>query len=360
MNGRLLDRVVADADDQVGAIDRLVHVVALGQCGGSHPQLGAAALGADAGDRALAHLGVEERNADAPDALGQQAGEPWPAAGGAEHYERTLGLHQQGCSVLDRSGGCHREFDRMDRNDLQIVRHGLAGNVFGQFEVHGAGALFGRQPERLSNDGRDARRADDLPRRLGQRLHRRDDVDDLEARLARRHDRLLSGDQHHRHGAEVGIRRTGDQVQRARTECGHADAGLPRQPAMRRRHERSRLLVSRDDQLDARLPQRFDDIEVFFARDGEDSRDAFVLECLDEQVGCFHGGSPDIHYWDRTPAWTGSPATSSAAVSTEPLIDSVQYSVVRPRPPKATLVSDMPTVLRITWTGSARWFSTQA
>ena len=57
--GRLLDRVVADADDQVGPVDRLMHVVALGQRRRAHVELGAAR------DRALAHLRVKERNADA-------------------------------------------------------------------------------------------------------------------------------------------------------------------------------------------------------------------------------------------------------------------------------------------------------
>ena len=56
---RLLHRVVADRDDQIGAIDRVMHVVALGQRGGAHVETGAA------GDRALAHLGVEERDLQA-------------------------------------------------------------------------------------------------------------------------------------------------------------------------------------------------------------------------------------------------------------------------------------------------------
>ena len=39
---RLLDRVVADRDDQVGLVDRLVDVVALGQRGRAHVEVGAA------------------------------------------------------------------------------------------------------------------------------------------------------------------------------------------------------------------------------------------------------------------------------------------------------------------------------
>ena len=55
--GRLLDRVVADGDDQVGPVDRPVHVVALGERGGAHVEVGPAR------DGALAHLRVEERHA---------------------------------------------------------------------------------------------------------------------------------------------------------------------------------------------------------------------------------------------------------------------------------------------------------
>ena len=54
--GRLLDRVVPDGDDEVGLVDRLVDVVPLREGGGADVELRAA------GDRALAHLRREERN----------------------------------------------------------------------------------------------------------------------------------------------------------------------------------------------------------------------------------------------------------------------------------------------------------
>ena len=56
---RLLDRVMADRDDQIGMIHRPVHVVARRKRGGAHVVLGAA------GDGTLAHLRVEERDAGA-------------------------------------------------------------------------------------------------------------------------------------------------------------------------------------------------------------------------------------------------------------------------------------------------------
>src|ERR1700754_5316431 len=54
--GRLLDRVVTDGDDQVGTIDGLMNIVALAERSRAHVKVAAA------GDRALAHLRGEERN----------------------------------------------------------------------------------------------------------------------------------------------------------------------------------------------------------------------------------------------------------------------------------------------------------
>jgi hypothetical protein len=126
------------------------------------------------------------------------------------------------------------------------------------------------------------RRRHDLPRHLGQRLHRGDHVDDLELRLMRRHDRLLPRQQHHRHRAQLRIRGAGREVQRARPQRRDADSGATGEPAVRRRHERRRLLVPRQHQLDLRIAQRFDDIQVLFTRHAENAVDAFVLECLDQ------------------------------------------------------------------------------
>jgi hypothetical protein len=54
-----------------------------------------------------------------------------------------------------------------------------------------------------------------------------------------------------------------------------------------RRHESRRLLVPGQDELDLRLPQRFDDIEVLLARNPEDPLDAFILQRGDKEVGAF-------------------------------------------------------------------------
>jgi hypothetical protein len=57
---------------------------------------------------------------------------------------------------------------------------------------------------------------------------------------------------------------------------------------MRRGHEGSRLLMTRQNKLDTRATQGFDDVEVLFAWHGKDAINTFVFQGLHEQVGCFH------------------------------------------------------------------------
>src|ERR1700750_590857 len=79
---RLFDRVVPDREDEIGALDRVVNVVALRQRRGAEIEL------RDAGHRALAHLGVEERDLRTADEMGQGVDEPRPVCPRAEHYRR--------------------------------------------------------------------------------------------------------------------------------------------------------------------------------------------------------------------------------------------------------------------------------
>ena len=74
---RLLDRVVPDRQDEVGLVDGLVHVVALGEGCGAHPQVDRLSE-RPPGDHALAHLRGEERDA----ACGRGTRRAWrPGAG---------------------------------------------------------------------------------------------------------------------------------------------------------------------------------------------------------------------------------------------------------------------------------------
>jgi hypothetical protein len=63
MKGGFLDGVVADRDDQIGAINRLVNMVVVGERRGAHVEPGFI------GDGALPHLRVEEGDLQAFDEL---------------------------------------------------------------------------------------------------------------------------------------------------------------------------------------------------------------------------------------------------------------------------------------------------
>ena len=104
---RLLDGVMTDAHDEIGAVDGLVHVIAFGERGGAHVQLRAAGHGA------LAHLGREVRNPRAQHELREIGCRAWPRRRGAYHDQRPLRRHDQsGGTVEGRSGG-DRQFHRM-------------------------------------------------------------------------------------------------------------------------------------------------------------------------------------------------------------------------------------------------------
>src|SRR5690606_31818552 len=111
--------------------------------------------------------------------------------------------------------------------------------------------------------------ADNLAGELGQRAHHVDHVDDLELALLGGLDRLLPGDHHHRHGAELGVGGGGDEVGGTGAEGGHAHAGVAGQAAIGGGHEAGGLFVPVDDQLDLRAAQRFEQVQVFLAGNGE-------------------------------------------------------------------------------------------
>ena len=76
----------------------------------------------------------------------------------------------------------------------------------------------------------------------------------------------------------------GGEVERARPQGGDADAGFAGEATVRRRHEARSLLVAGNHQLDARVAQRLDHVEVLLAGNAEDALDAFVLERRDEKI----------------------------------------------------------------------------
>jgi hypothetical protein len=77
------------------------------------------------------------------------------------------------------------------------------------------------------------------------------------------------------------------------------------QPPVRRRHEGCGLLVPGHDQLDPGAAQRFDDVQVLFARNAENLLDTLILQSGDEQVGTFHGLHSSLCARSRLPTIRG-------------------------------------------------------
>ncbi len=163
------------------------------------------------------------------------------------------------------------------------VAHFLGGNVFGQFDVNRARTLFGSESKSFADDGRNARAVDDLLGKLRQRAHHADHVDDLELTLLALLDRLLPGDHHQRHAAQLSISSGCDEVRRAGAKRGKTDAGLAGETSISGGHKACRLFVPGENQLDLRCPQRFQEVEILFSWDAEDVFNALILESFDKE-----------------------------------------------------------------------------
>src|ERR1700682_3310859 len=168
----------------------------------------------------------------------------------------------------------------------------LRGDVFGQFEMHRAGTFFGRDTKGVADQRRNARCAHDLLRLFRQRAHRGHDVDNLEMRLSALADRLLTGDQHHRHATEKTVSGACDEVERTGTKRAERDPRLSRKPPIGGCQESRRLLMTGYHQFDGGLPKAFDDIEVLLTGYPEDSIDALVLEGRNQKIRSLHFRSP--------------------------------------------------------------------
>ena len=152
---RLLDRVVPDRHDEIGAIDRLVDVVAFTQSGGAEIEIRSTP------DDPLPHLRIEERDADAAHEFGKRRRKLRPACAGAEHQQRIFGGQDQIGGAPDGFRRWNREFRGMDRNQRDIACL-LRGNVFRQFEMNRAGTFLGRDAKGIADQGRNTRCAHDL------------------------------------------------------------------------------------------------------------------------------------------------------------------------------------------------------
>ena len=160
----------------------------------------------------------------------------------------------------------------------------FAGDIFRQFQVGGAGALFLGQAEGLTDAGGDAVTADHLLGEFGERAHHVDHINDLELALLAGLDRLLAGDHHHGHGAKLGIGGGGHEVGSAGAQGGHADTSLAGESTIGGGHETGGLFVAGNHQFDFRAAQGLQQVQVFFPGDGEDVFNPFSFQGANEQI----------------------------------------------------------------------------
>ena len=97
-------------------------------------------------------------------------------------------------------------------------------------------------------------------------------------------DRLLTGDQHHRHGAKKSVGGRGDEVKRAWTKRAQRDPGLAGEPSIGGGQKSRRLLMTGYYQFDGGLPKGFDNIEVLLTGYPEDSINALILQRRNEKI----------------------------------------------------------------------------
>ena len=241
--GRLLDGVVPDGDDQVGAVNRLMHIIALAERGRAHVQIAAA------GNGSFAHLGREIWNFRAAHEAADSCRAAWTRRGSAEHDQWPLGFQDHLGGTIERCAVCDRNLDRMLLDHRDIIGF-FACDVLRQFQQNRTRPLLHGDTKGVANERRDAAGADDLARQFGEWLECRDDVHDLESRLPTAHDAFLSRQHHHWLRAEQGVGRSRRKVQRTGTKRSDANAWLAGQTSVSRGHEGRTLLVTCKNQFD--------------------------------------------------------------------------------------------------------------
>ena len=95
----------------------------------------------------------------------------------------------------------------------------------------------------------------------------------------------LSRESHDRGAVGGGVGRPQQQVDRARTEGGRADAGTTGQAPEDFGHERRRLLVADQHVPNRRPGQSVGEVDVLLPGNAEHARDTLMLEAAHEQVG---------------------------------------------------------------------------
>lgn len=272
---RLLDDVIPDRKDQIGLPYGIVDVIVFGQCSRSK------ALIEPFIDHSFPHLRAEKRDVVSCDEFPEVLRDPFPVRPRSDEDDRTFRLLEPLFEYPDGSrigmSSSKRCFD--DGGDSLDL---FPGDIFCKLEMDRSRPLHLSNPEGIPYGTGNPARIHDRHRGFGDRLHHGDDIDDLEMSLFTLLYRLLPGDHDDRHPSKLGIGDAGDHIRGSRPESGKGDSRGSGESSIGRRHEYGGLLVSRQDELDLRMPEGIQQIKVLFTRHSEYIADSLVLETSDE------------------------------------------------------------------------------
>ena len=100
--------------------------------------------------------------------------------------------------------------------------------------------------------------------------------------------RRLPGNRYQRRAIQEGIPYTGCEIRGARSERGDTDSSLSAHSSIDIRHERGSLFMSCGDQSDRGIGERIHQSEGFFAGEGEQKPNFFILKASNQQLSHVH------------------------------------------------------------------------
>ena len=277
-DGVELLELVAHADDDVGLVEPEVDVVV------AHEAHRTKRMGVIVGEHALAVEGRRHREAELLGEAPQRVAGTGAGCSVPGQDDRPLARVEDGPGPLDLRRrrlvrpGC------VDVQRPQPIRDLGYLDVLGDTEVDGAGPFGLGQLERLADHLGYRAGAQNQVRPLGHRGEHRDQIDALMGLLVdpAQPDLRRQGDQ--RRAVGIGIGRAQEQVDRARSECGRADAGPTSDAAEDLGHERRRLLVPHQHVADGRPRKGLGEVDVLFSGYPEHTGDPFVLQAVYEEL----------------------------------------------------------------------------
>ena len=285
---RVFHEVVADADDEVRAVEAREDVVAGLEAHGHQRQVGPVV------DGALAHEGRGDRHVQAARQLAElrcRAAAQHTVAG---EDDRTLGGVDEPRRVRDRLVGRLGQVDaaRAERAGWIVGAQLRARDVLRQLDVRRPRLLEACHPEGLSHDLWDRREALDAGIPLGHGSEHVDDIDDLVGLLVEVLRARLAGDRDDRRPIEIGIRDPRQEVRGTGAERAHGHGSATGEAPVDVRHECRALLVPGRDVADRFASgEGLEEVQGLLARNGEDVLASLGLQARDEEVRSGSHGS---------------------------------------------------------------------